>query len=123
MVGAIPSKLASVELLAEKDEKGPTTDEKWRSLNLDDSGVRWNLFDGTGAACGELSVMMDGSGSHEFHAFFVRGGYRFDLHASEALSAERKGDFTREAFARMASASSINLSSMVSGNKKRIALL
>ena len=101
LIGAVPANLTSVELLAEPVTGAPKTDEAWRAHNLDDSGTRWKEFEAAGFACGEISTMVDGSGSHEYHAFFVRGGYRFDLHAGEASSPQRKDVLTREAFVKM----------------------
>lgn len=101
LVGAVPSKLTSIELLADKVDKETKTDEAWRNENLADSGARWNEFEGAGLSCGELSMMLDGSGSHDYHAFFVRGGYQFDLHVGESLTSERRETITREALVKM----------------------
>jgi len=101
-VGAIPSKLTAIELLASKADKEGKTDEAWRNDNLADSGTHWKEFEAAGFACGELALMLDGSGSHDFHAFFVRAGYQFDLHVGEAMTNERKETITRETFAKMA---------------------
>lgn len=101
LIGAVPSKLASIELLAGKVVKETQTDESWRDENLADSGTRWKEFEAAGTACGELSMMIDGSGSHDFHAFFVRGGYQFDLHVGETTTAERKETITKGDFVKM----------------------
>ena len=101
LVGAVPSKLASVELLASKVVEATQTDESWRDENLSDSGTRWKQFEAAGTACGELSMMIDGSGSHDFHSFFVRGGFQFDLHVGETTTKERQETITKEDFVKM----------------------
>ncbi|MFN0007279.1 MAG: TPR end-of-group domain-containing protein [Planctomycetota bacterium] len=101
LVGAVPSKLASVELLASPAGEPAQTDERWRDENLADSGTRWKQFEAAGTACGELSMMIDGSGSHDFHSFFVRGGFQFDLHVGETTTKERQETITKEDFVKM----------------------
>lgn len=101
LIGAIPEQLTSIELIADKAEDPAMTDAKWRDDNLEGSGARWNQFVAAGLECGEISVMMDGSGSHDYHAFFVRAGYRFDLHVGESITEEKKQAITREAFVKI----------------------
>ena len=101
LVGAIPSKLTSIELIATKLGQETKTDEAWRDENLKDSGAHWDEFDAAGFACGEISMSLDGSGSHDVHAFFVRGGYEFDLHMGETTTGERKEALSRDGFVKM----------------------
>jgi hypothetical protein len=97
-VGALPELLALVDVSAEKETGKPLTSAQWRDENFFGSGTSWKLFEASGMACGEMSMMIEGSGSHDLHAFLVRGGYRFDIHASESLTTARGFKLTREAF-------------------------
>jgi hypothetical protein len=98
IIGAIPSRLVAIEVLAEREPDLKATNESWRTDNLSGSGARWNEFDAAGTACADLGVMLDGSGSHDYHAFFVRAGHRFDLHVGESTAKDRESVFSRASF-------------------------
>ncbi|MFN0009495.1 MAG: TPR end-of-group domain-containing protein [Planctomycetota bacterium] len=101
IAGAIPAAFTSFEVMADREKDSKLTNEQWRDQNLEGSGSRWKEFDAAGMACGEHTAMIDGSGSHDLHAFAVLGGYRIDVHAGESLTATRKAAFTREEFTRI----------------------
>jgi tetratricopeptide (TPR) repeat protein len=98
LVGAIPEKLAMLEVIADKEKDKHLSDAEWRDLNLQGSGNAWKYFEAAGMSCGEVSILMEGSGTHDFHAFTVRAGYRFDVSLSETLSDQRAAGLPREYF-------------------------
>jgi hypothetical protein len=104
-VGVIPSEGANIELVMDPEpEKQPhMTDADWRDFNLKDAGAAWKYFEGGGFLCGEASLMFEGSGSHDLHAFGVRAGQRINLHMSESWDATHKPRLTRAHFLQIAS--------------------
>ncbi len=104
-VGVIPADGANFELVMDPEtEKQPhMTDVEWRDFNLKDAGAAWKYFEGEGFLCGEASLMFEGSGSHDFHAFTVRAGQRINLHLSESWNATHKPRLARSHFLQIAS--------------------
>jgi hypothetical protein len=101
IVGAIAGELSMVEIVADKEGDKHFTDVEWREHNLYGSGSEWKHFDSNGIPCAEMSVLVEGSGSHDFHAFTVRAGYRFDIHFSEGLNDTHPQHLKREQFDRL----------------------
>jgi len=98
LVGAIPDRSAMVVLIVDKENEKRLDDLEWRDANLKGSGTEWKYFESHGMPCGEASILVDGSGSHDFHAFAVRAGYRFDLNLSESLERSKPGNLGRAQF-------------------------
>lgn len=98
LIGAVPDKLAMVEVIADQEKDKHVSDAEWRDLNLQGSGNAWKYFESAGMSCGEVSILMEGSGTHDFHAFTVRAGHRFDISLSETLSDKRAAGLAREHF-------------------------
>jgi len=101
VVGAIPSELVMLEVVVDPESGKHLSDAEWRDMNLQGSGNDWKYFATGGFLCGEVAILIEGSGSHDFHAFAVRGGHRFDLHLSESLSSARGPTVPRERFERL----------------------
>jgi tetratricopeptide (TPR) repeat protein len=101
IVGAITGELTMVEVVADKEGDKHFTDVEWRENNLYGSGSDWKHFDSSGIPCAELSVLVEGSGTHDFYAFTVRAGYRFVVHLSEGLNDTHKQHLQREQFDRL----------------------
>jgi tetratricopeptide (TPR) repeat protein len=104
-VGVLSEDQASLELVVdpESEIKSHMTDAEWRDYNLKDSGSLWKYFDLPGMLGGESTLLFEGSGSHDFHAFTVRGGHLFDLHLSESFTATTKPRINRARFVEIAS--------------------
>jgi hypothetical protein len=123
LVGAIPDQLAMVQLIADKETDKHLTDAEWRDLNLLGSGTDWKYFESGGMLCGEVAIQMEGSGSHDFHAFTVRGGYRFDLHLSESLTSKHGSSIPRERFDQLTRSFRLGLVRLGSWNQMPTATL
>lgn len=102
VIGAIPEQLAMLEVIVDKETDKHLSDAEWRALNLESGGGSWKYFETGGFSCGETTVLMEGSGSHDYHGFTVRGGHRFDVSLSESLSDKHKANVPRELFDRLA---------------------
>jgi hypothetical protein len=101
IIGAIPDQLALLQVIVDKETDKHITDAEWRDLNLEGGGGSWKYFETGGLSCGETTVMMEGSGSHDYHGFTVRGGHRIDLSLSESLSDKHAPNVPRELFDRL----------------------
>jgi hypothetical protein len=98
LVGAIPQRLGMLEVIADKEKEKHISDAEWRDLNLQGSGNKWTYFETAGMSCGEVSILIEGSGTHDFHAFTVRAGFRFDVSLSETLTDKRAAGLPRDYF-------------------------
>src|SRR6185436_14538660 len=99
-VGVLSEEMTGLELVVDKesDMKARMNDAQWRDFNLKDSGSLWKYFDLPGMLGGESTLVFEGSGSHDFHAFTSRAGQLFDLHMAESFDAKRQPRINRARF-------------------------
>jgi tetratricopeptide (TPR) repeat protein len=112
-----------LEVIVDKETDKHLSDAEWRDLNLEGGGGTWKYFETGGWSCGETTILMEGSGSHDYHGFTVRGGHRFDLSLSESLSDQHKANVPRELFDRLAKSFRLGLVRLGTWNQMPAAAL